>query len=146
MASYRLLVQQLNGSFDSYASLDVPHVDNEVADTLAKIASDPPGVSLEHLRKSSIKPSPDSESIFFPDDPTAPLPTRGDIDPSLGDVGSPATVDPDPAPGLAGSGPGAAGLGPRAVCSSSGATGSGPGIAALDPVQVAVFTVVTALS
>ena len=29
----------------------------------------PPGVSLEHLRKPSIKPSPESESIFIPGKP-----------------------------------------------------------------------------
>ena len=29
----------------------------------------PPGVALEHLRKPSIKPSPESESIFIPVNP-----------------------------------------------------------------------------
>ncbi|XP_020189571.1 uncharacterized protein [Aegilops tauschii subsp. strangulata] len=78
MASYRFLVQQLSGTFDGYEFLHAPRTENEAADTLAKIGSSPqvipPGVSLEHLRKPSVKPSPDSESIFIPDDPAAPLP------------------------------------------------------------------------
>ncbi|XP_073359817.1 uncharacterized protein [Aegilops tauschii subsp. strangulata] len=64
MASYRFLVQQLADGFDGCEFLHVPRTDNEVADTLAKIGSTrhaiPPGISLEHLRKLSIKPSPDS--------------------------------------------------------------------------------------
>ncbi|XP_073360274.1 uncharacterized protein [Aegilops tauschii subsp. strangulata] len=67
MASYRFLVQKLFGFFVGCEFLHVPRAENEVADTLAKIASSwqyiPSGVSLEHPHKPSIKPSPDSESI-----------------------------------------------------------------------------------
>ncbi|XP_073363338.1 uncharacterized protein [Aegilops tauschii subsp. strangulata] len=64
---YRFLVQKLSGSFEGSEFLHVPRAENKAADTLAKIASSrqaiPSGVSLEHLRKPSVKPSPDSESI-----------------------------------------------------------------------------------
>ena len=64
MESYRFLVQKLSGFFAGCEFLHVPRAENEAADTLAKIASSrqsiPSGVSLEHLRKPSIKPSPDS--------------------------------------------------------------------------------------
>ena len=70
MASYRFLVQKLSRSFEGCEFLHVPRVEKEAADTLAKIASSrqaiPSGVSLEHLRKPSVKPSPDSESIHVP--------------------------------------------------------------------------------
>ena len=46
-------------------------------DMLSKIGSYrqaiPPGVSLEHLRKPSIKPSPESESIFIPGKPESEI-------------------------------------------------------------------------
>ena len=46
---------------------------NEEADVLSKLGSYrqaiPAGISLEHLRKPSIKPSPESESIFIPAKP-----------------------------------------------------------------------------
>ena len=70
MASYRFFVQQLCACFEGYEFHHIPRTNNEVADSLAKISSTrqmiPPGVSLEHLRKPSIKPSPDSESILLP--------------------------------------------------------------------------------
>src|SRR3990170_2811295 len=79
------------------ASNNVP--ENEVAVTLAKLGSSqqaiPTGVSLEHLRKPSIKPSPDSESIFVPADPAAPHLI-------------PAPVAAEPGPGAADPGPGTA--------------------------------------
>ena len=72
MASYRFLVQKLSASFEGCEFLHVSRAENEAADTLAKIASSrqsiPSGISLEHLRKPSVKPSPDSESIHVPDD------------------------------------------------------------------------------
>ena len=92
MASYRFLVQKLSGSFEGCEFLHVPRTENEAADTLAKIASSrqsiPSGVSLKHLHKPTVKPSPDSESIHVasnlampqlgpgiaPTDPTAPQP------------------------------------------------------------------------
>src|SRR3990170_1836699 len=99
MASYRFLIQQLSGTFDGCEFLHVPRAENEAADTLAKIGSSrqaiPSGVSLEHLRRPSIKPSPDSESIFIPDDPAAPHLI-------------PAPVAAEPGPGTAEPGPGTA--------------------------------------
>jgi hypothetical protein len=46
----------------------VPWAENEAADMLSKLGSSrqeiPSGIALAHLRKPSIKPSPESESIF----------------------------------------------------------------------------------
>lgn len=68
MASYHFLVQQISGYFDRCEFLHVPRADNEQVDALARIGSTqqaiPAGVSLQCLRKPSIKPSPESESIF----------------------------------------------------------------------------------
>uniref|UniRef100_A0A8R7PFN2 RNase H type-1 domain-containing protein n=1 Tax=Triticum urartu TaxID=4572 RepID=A0A8R7PFN2_TRIUA len=79
MASYRFLIQQLSSFFDGCEFLHIPRAENDVADVLAKIGSSRQailsGVSLEHLHKPSVKLSPDSESIFVPDDPVAPLPS-----------------------------------------------------------------------
>src|SRR3954467_9790689 len=73
MASYRFLVQQLNGYFEGCEFLHVPRNDNNQADTLARIGSSrqeiPSGVALQRLLKPSIKPSPDSDSIFVPTPP-----------------------------------------------------------------------------
>jgi hypothetical protein len=67
MGSYRFLVQQLNGYFKGCEFRHVPQAQNEAADTLSKLGSSresiPPGISLEHLRKPSIKPSLESSSI-----------------------------------------------------------------------------------
>ena len=102
MASYRFLIQKLSGSFDGCEFLHVPRVENEAADTLAKIASSrkaiPSGVSLEHLRKSSVKPSLDSKSIHVPDDPAAPQPGPGAAKRGPGDAQrDPTGITPDPA-------------------------------------------------
>ena len=76
MASYRFLVQQLSGFFEGCEFHHIPRERNEVADSLAKIDSTrvaiPAGVSLEHIRKPSIRPSPDSDSIYCPEE-TEPL-------------------------------------------------------------------------
>ena len=70
MTLYRFHVQQISGYFDRCEFHHVPRAENEVADVLSKLGSSrqeiPPGVALEHLRKPSIKPSPESESIFIP--------------------------------------------------------------------------------
>ncbi|XP_073362648.1 uncharacterized protein [Aegilops tauschii subsp. strangulata] len=70
MASYRFLLQKLPGFFTGCDFLHVPRAENEAADTLAKIASSrqciPFDVSIERLHKLSVKPSPDSESIYVP--------------------------------------------------------------------------------
>ncbi|XP_020170314.1 uncharacterized protein [Aegilops tauschii subsp. strangulata] len=110
MASYCFLVQKLSGFFAGYEFIHVPRAENEAADTLTKIASSrqsiPFGVSLEHMHKPSVKPSPDSESIHVPADPVAPQPGPGTApaDPSAPQPGpgnvpaDPAT--PQPGPGL----------------------------------------------
>jgi ribonuclease HI len=68
MGSYRFLVQQLSGYFEGCEFRHVPRAQNEAADTLSKLGSSresiPPGISLEHLRKPSIKPSLESSSIY----------------------------------------------------------------------------------
>ncbi|KAK1616864.1 hypothetical protein QYE76_022381 [Lolium multiflorum] len=68
MASYRFHVQQLAGIFDGCEFHHVPRANNEAANALSNIGSTrqaiPPGVALQHLRKPSITPSPDSDSIF----------------------------------------------------------------------------------
>src|SRR4051812_36108147 len=69
MASYPFLVQQLSGYFEDCQFHHVPRANNEAADALSKLGSTrqsiPPGVSLEHIKKPSITPSPESESIFI---------------------------------------------------------------------------------
>ncbi|XP_020201754.1 uncharacterized protein [Aegilops tauschii subsp. strangulata] len=128
MASYRFLVQKLSGFFAGCQFLHVPRVENEAADTLAKITSSrqsiPSGISLEHLHKPSVKPSRDSESIHVPGDPAAPRP-------------GPGTAPPDPA---------APQPGPGTVEPAPVAAEPGSGAAAPEPKKVAVFAVATAPS
>src|SRR3954470_19641222 len=73
MANYRFLVQQLSGYFKGWEFLHLPRNDNDQADTLARIGSTrqaiPSGVALQRLLKPSIKPSPESDSIFVPAPP-----------------------------------------------------------------------------
>ena len=73
MASYRFLVQQLSGYFEGCEFLHVPRNDNDQADALARIGSTrqaiPSGVALQRLLKPSVKPSPESDSIFVPAPP-----------------------------------------------------------------------------
>jgi ribonuclease HI len=68
MGSYHFLVQQMSGYFEGCQFRHVPRAQNEAADTLSKLGSSrestPPGISLEHLRKPSIKASPESSSIY----------------------------------------------------------------------------------
>jgi ribonuclease HI len=84
MASYRFYVQQLCGFFKGCKFHHVPRANNDEADQLSKIGSTrqdvPTGVSLEIIRKPSIKPSPGSTSIYVPGDPApaqAPPPDSG---------------------------------------------------------------------
>src|ERR1041385_4834548 len=69
MASYRFLVQQISGYFEGCEFHHVPRANNEAADALSKLGSTrqaiPPGISLEHIKRPSITPSSDSESIFI---------------------------------------------------------------------------------
>ncbi|XP_073360359.1 uncharacterized protein [Aegilops tauschii subsp. strangulata] len=91
--------------------LHLPRAENEGADTLAKIASSrqsvPSDVSLEHLHKPSVKPSPDSESVHVPYDPAAPRPSpqAAPTDPAAPQPGRrTAPIDPaapQPGPGTA---------------------------------------------
>ena len=73
MASYRFLIQQLSGYFEGCEFLHVPRNDNEQADALARIGSTRQtilaGVALQRLLKPSVKPSPESDSIFVPAPP-----------------------------------------------------------------------------
>jgi ribonuclease HI len=81
LSSYRFYVQQLCGFFEGYEFHHVPRANNDEADRLSKIGSTkqaiPAGVSLEIIHKPSIKPSPESSSIYIPKDlapAKAPLP------------------------------------------------------------------------
>jgi hypothetical protein len=73
MASYRFYVQQLYEFFEGCEFHHVPRANNDEADWLSKIGSTkqdiPARVSLEIIRKPSIKPSPESTSIYVPKDP-----------------------------------------------------------------------------
>nr|XP_020182611.1 uncharacterized protein LOC109768291 [Aegilops tauschii subsp. strangulata] len=136
MASYRLLVQLLSGTFDCCEFLHISHAENEGAGTLAKIGSSlqaiPSGVSLEHLHKRFIKLAPDSESIFIPDDPAVPLPNP---DPGAAGPSSGAAIS-DRVPGAAEPGPGTADLGPGTADSNPGAAKPDPEATTLNPVTV----------
>jgi ribonuclease HI len=72
MASYRFYVQQLCGFFEGCEFHHVSRANNDEADRLSKISSTkqdiPAGVSLEIIRKPTIKPSPKSGSIYMPED------------------------------------------------------------------------------
>src|ERR1041385_6134588 len=69
MARYIFLVQQLSGFFEGCEFHHIPRAKNEAADSLSKSGSTrkevPPGISLENIHKPSIKPSPESKSIFI---------------------------------------------------------------------------------
>jgi ribonuclease HI len=73
MASYRFYMQRLCRFFEGCEFHHVPRANNDEADRLSKICSTKQdisaGVSLEIIRKPSIKPSPESGSIFMPEDP-----------------------------------------------------------------------------
>src|SRR3954470_21805630 len=59
----------LGGYFEGCEFHHVPRASNEATDALSKLGSTrqaiPPGVSLEHIRKPFVMPSPESESIFI---------------------------------------------------------------------------------
>jgi ribonuclease HI len=84
MVSYHFYVQQLSRFFEGCNFHHVPRANNREADRLSKIGSTkqdiPAGVSLEIIHKPSIKPSPESISIYVPGDPApaqAPPPVSG---------------------------------------------------------------------
>src|SRR3954470_16684173 len=119
MATYRFLVQQLSGYFEGCEFHHVPRANNEAADALSKLGSTrqaiPPGVSLEHIKKPSIIPSPESESIFISEIDLEALKKAKVAQPvkiptlkkQSGDQGAPASAEPT-APGDADCTPGAA--------------------------------------
>src|SRR3954467_13878972 len=119
MASYRFLVQQLSGYFEGCEFHHVPRANNEAADALSKLGSTrqaiPPGVSLEHVRKPSITPSPESESIFISETDLEVLKKAKEAQPTKiptlkkqsSTQGAPASTEPA-APGVADCRPGAA--------------------------------------
>src|SRR3954471_18379191 len=119
MASYRFLVQQLSGYFEGCEFHHIPRANNEATDALSKLGSTrqaiPLGVSLEHIKKPSITPSPESESIFISETDletlrkakeaqSAKIPT---LKKQPGAQGAPASAEPA-APGAADCIPGAA--------------------------------------
>ena len=73
MGLYRFHVQQISGYFEGCEFKHVPRLENGAADVLSKLGSSrdvvPPDIALEHLRKPSIKPSKESDSIFVPPEP-----------------------------------------------------------------------------
>jgi hypothetical protein len=92
MGSYHFLVQQLSGYFEGCEFRHVPRAQNEAADTLSKLGSSresiPLGISLEHLRKPSIKPSPESSSIYVPPSPEEAVPMEIDAGASSDNPGT----------------------------------------------------------
>src|SRR3954468_12698327 len=120
MASYRFLVQQISGYFEGCEFHHVPRANNEAADALSKLGSTrqaiPPGVSLEHIKKPSIIPSPESESIFISETDLQALKKAKVAQPAKiptlkkqsSAQGAPASAGPT-APGAADCKPGAAG-------------------------------------
>src|SRR4051812_20302908 len=119
MARYRFLVQQLSGYFEGCEFHHVPRANNEATDALSKLGSTrqaiPPGVSLEHIKKPSITPSPESESIFISETDLETLRQAQEdqsaksstLKKQLGAQGAPASAEPA-APGAADCIPGAA--------------------------------------
>ena len=105
MALYRFHVQQLSGYFEGCKFRHVPRTENDGADILSKLGSSrqaiPPVISLEHLRKPSIKPSPESESIFIPANPEPDVvPMDIDLGQSKGMPANPGTSQSDPGTSL----------------------------------------------
>src|SRR3954464_10241 len=124
MGSYRFLVQQLSGYFEGCEFHHVPRANNEAVDAQSKLGSTrqaiPPGVSLEHIKKPSIIPSPESESIFISETDLEALKKAKEAQPAKittlkkqsGAQGAPASAEPT-TPGTADCTPGAADCGKR---------------------------------
>jgi ribonuclease HI len=140
MASYRFYVQQLSGFFEGYEFHHVPRVNNDEADRLSKIGSTkqdiPAGVSLEIIRKPSIKPSPESLSIYVPGDPApAQVPPP---DPGAAALGlKEAASQPSAAGSTKDSGAADSRPAPTASQSDKAGTTTDPGAA--DPLVASVF-------
>jgi hypothetical protein len=138
MASYRFYMQQLCGFFEGCEH--VPRANNDKADRLSKIGSAkqdiPARVSLEIIRKPSIKPSPESTSIYVPVDPApaqAPPSDSGDATSGLKDAAG--------QPSAAGStkDSGAAVSGPAPTADQPGEAGITMDPGAADPLVASVF-------
>ncbi|XP_024313455.1 uncharacterized protein LOC112270039 [Brachypodium distachyon] len=94
---------KISGHFEGCEFHHIPRAENEAADTVSKLRSMrqaiPAGVALEHLRKPSIKPLAESESIFIP------ASSEGDATPMDIDGGSgsdnPGTERPNSAEAMA---------------------------------------------
>jgi ribonuclease HI len=97
MASYRFYVQQLCGFFEGCEFHHDPRANNNEADRLSKIGSTkqeiPVGVLLEIICKPSIRPSPESGSIYVPEDPVS---VRTPLQDSGAAVSKPAPVAGQP--------------------------------------------------
>jgi hypothetical protein len=140
MASYRFCVHQLSGFFEGCEFHHVPRANNDEADRLSKIGSTkqdiPAGVSLEIIHKPSIKPSPESPSIYVPGDPApaqVPPPDPGAAASGLKEAaGQPSVAGSMKDTGAAGSTPA-----PPAGQSDEAGTTTDPGPA--DPLVASVF-------
>jgi hypothetical protein len=86
----------MSGYFEGCEFRHVPWAQNEAADTLSKLGSSresiPPDISLEHLRKPSIKPSPESSSIYVPPSPEEAAPMEIDVGASSDNPGTTLSV------------------------------------------------------
>src|SRR3954466_8194658 len=131
MASYRFLVQQLSGYFEGCEFIHVPRNDNNQADTLARIGSSrqaiPSGVALQRLLKPSIKPSPESDSIFVP---TPPEEAGSGL---RAQANSTRPVADDLKSDAVAAGPGSSELGPGTAATREKTLELGPGTAPLGP-------------
>jgi hypothetical protein len=140
MAFYHFYVQQLSGFFEGCEFHHVPRANNEEADRLSKIGSTkqdiPAGVSLKIIHKPSIKPSPESISIYVPGDlapAQVPPPDPGAAVSGLKEVaGQPSAADSTKDKGTAGSMPV-----PLAGQSDEASTMTDPGAA--NPLVASVF-------
>jgi ribonuclease HI len=140
MASYRFYVQQLSGFFEGCEFHHVPRANNEEADRLSKISSTKQdilaGVSLEIIHKPSIKPSPESISIYVPGDPAPaqvpPPDPRAAFSGLKEAAGQPSAAGLTKDTGAAGSTPA-----PPAGQSDEAGTMTDPGAA--DPLVASVF-------
>jgi hypothetical protein len=140
MASYRFYVQQLCEFFKGYEFHHVPRANNDKADRLSKIGSTKQdilaGVSLEIIRKPSIKPSPESTSIYVPKDPVpaqVPPPDPGAAASGLKE----AAGQPSVAGSMKDSGAAISRLAPTAGQPDEASTATNPGAA--DPLVASVF-------
>jgi ribonuclease HI len=139
-ASYRFYVQQLCGFFEGCEFHHIPRANNNEADRLSKIGSTkqdiPAGVSLEIICKPSIKPLPESTSIFMPGDPAlgqAPPPDSGAAASGLKE----AAGQPSAAGSMKDSGAAVSGPVPTAGQPGEAGTMEDPGAA--DPLVASVF-------